>query len=506
MASTDYAYRRLVNTLGPERVARAEFDRMVYARDVGPFPRSAKMRWRLYPDFVVLPQTAEEVSTVLKLSDESGLPLVPRGGGTSWHGGSVPNRGGVLLDMRRMNAVRAIDPAGRTITVEAGATWQEVQERVEKEGLTLPVLPTNAIASTVGGAINSGVAGFGGPRNGGLLDSLVDLEVVLPDGRILHTAPPGDAGGHFASLTPLFFGAEGTLGVVTAATLRLFPKPDVTKPVAYALDDLARAARFLRAILPSGVTPYHAALMDKEHFVFEQALRKDAPEPANIVLVCLQGTKDDVADSEKTLDALAEAAHAGKLDPKASADLWERRYTVYSARRLSRGLVVAPTVIPLARLDEAVAKARDLIRKLKLNGAIQAYLVDSACAILTPYVLADETAAAGGTAMGFSKKMGDAAFELDGHPMGLGMFYVFNLRPMHGRAARYTEATKTTFDPNKKLNGGKTIEIWTKYEFPGLRHMPPGRMAIQLNVAAGLRRLKPRPDRFVRRYEAEEGS
>src|SRR6184192_2552197 len=93
MASLDYAYRRLVNTLGPERVARSEFERMVYSHDFASLPKIALLQWRLYPDFVALPQTTEEVSGVVKLSDESLLQITPRGGGTGWCGGSVPNRG-----------------------------------------------------------------------------------------------------------------------------------------------------------------------------------------------------------------------------------------------------------------------------------------------------------------------------------------------------------------------------------------------------------------------------
>src|SRR5437879_2838686 len=112
MASLDYAYRRLVNTLGPERVARSEFDRMVYSHDFASLPKVALLQWKLYPDFVALPQTTEEVAALVKLSDESLLQITPRGGGTGWCGGSVPNRGGVLIDLRKMNLVLAFVPAG----------------------------------------------------------------------------------------------------------------------------------------------------------------------------------------------------------------------------------------------------------------------------------------------------------------------------------------------------------------------------------------------------------
>ncbi len=505
MASLDYAYRRLVNTLGPERVARSEFERMVYSHDFASLPKIALLQWKLYPDFVALPQTTQEVETLVKLSDESQLQITPRGGGTSWYGGTVPNRGGVLIDMRKMNAIVGLDADARTVTVESGATWKDVEDYVESKGFALPVVPGNAIASTIGGAINSGATGLGGVRSGSLRDAIANLEVVLPDGRLLKTAPAADAGGQLANLTPLFFGAEGTLGILTKATLRVVPKPDVVKPLAYAFPDLQAGARFLRAIVDACLTPYHAVLFDRDHFVFERALRPDTPDPAPIALVAVQGTKDDTADQEKVVDAIALREKATKLATSVAEQLWRDRYNNYSARRLSRGLMVSYNLVPLAKIPEAVERAANIRDKLKLNGAVQAYLVDSTTAALAPYVLMDDTRPSGGTALGFAKRMGDAAFKMDGHPMGLGLFFVFNLRKMHGRATTMVSAVKGVFDPRKKINGGKTLEVWTKYPFPGIRAIPPPGMAFGLELAAILRRAKPTRDRFVRAYEAGKG-
>ncbi len=506
MASLDYAYRRLVNTLGPERVARSEFERMVYSHDFASLPKVALLQWKLYPDFVALPQTTEEVSALVTLSDESQLQITPRGGGTGWCGGSVPNRGGVLIDMRKMNHILALDPDGRTVTVEAGVTWKDVEDFVESKGFALPVVPTNAIGSTVGGAINSGSTGLGGLRGGSLRDAIVKLEVVLPDGSLLKTATEADAGGQLANLTPLFFGAEGTLGILTKATLRVVPKPEVSKAVSYAFPNLAAGADFLKGIVDAGLAPYHAALISREHFVFERALRPDTPDPVDLALVAVQGSRDDVADQEKALDALAAKMNGTKLPADVGDPLWRERYNNYSARRLSRGLMVSYNLVPVGRLPEAVEAAGEIRDKLKLNGAVQAHLVDATTAALMPYVLMDDTRPSGGTALGFIKRMGDAAFKMDGHPMGLGLFLVFNLRKMHGRGTTFVSVVKSVFDPRKKINGGKTIEVWTKYPWPGVRAIPPFGMAVGLELAAILRRAKPTRDRFVRAYEhAKEG-
>src|SRR5213076_2539518 len=307
-----------------------------------------------------------------------------------------------------------------------------------------------------------------------------------------------DAGGALADLTPLFFGAEGTLGIVTKAVLRIVPKPELTRPLTYSFPELPAAGRFLKAVVDTALTPYHAAVVDRDHFVFERALHSDTPEPVDLALVAVQGSKDEVADQEKALDALASKEGGAKLPPAVGDGLWRERHNNYGARRLSRGLMISYNLVPLRRLPEAVETAARIRDKLKLNGSVQAHLVDSTTAALDPYVLMDDTWPSGGTALGFVERMGDAAFKMDGHPMGLGLFLVFNLRKMHGNATSAYSAVKGVLDPRKKINGGKTFEVWTKYPWPGLRAIPPPGMAIGLEVAAILRRVKPTRDRFVR--------
>ena len=179
---------------------------------------------------------------------------------------------------------------------------------------------------------------------------------------------------------------------------------------------------------------------------------------------------------------------------------------MYGARRLSRGLVVSSNVVPTDRLAEATAEARTLLRKLKLDGAIHAALQDPTSAVLAPYVLMDDTRPSGPAALGFVKKMGDASRALGGHPMGLGLFMVFNLYKMHGRATPFMGAVKQVFDPKRKINAGKTTEVWTKFTWPIIDTIPPFAMGLGLDLAAFLRRIKPTRDRFARAYRRAGGT
>ena len=457
------------------------------------------------PRCVVLPRTTAEVASTLAWAQQHRIPVVPRGGGTGLAGGAAAIDGCMMLSLSRMNAITEIDPANEIAVAESGVVTADLDRAAAAYGLMYPPDPSSFETSTIGGNLATNAGGLRCVKYGVTRDAALGLEVVLADGRVLHTGRRTRKGVTGYDLTGLFVGSEGTLGVITAATLRLVPKPDVVKALAYTFQDTQAAAAFLGAVVDAGFQPYHIALLDRQHFVFERALRARSPEPADLVLVTLVGAKDDVADQEKALDALAPKLAAAKRPPQEAEDLWTHRFMMYSARRMSRGLIVSNNVVPLAKLGEACRVARELIRKMKLNGAVHAFPMDTASAILAPYVLMDETTPSGGTALGYVKKMGDAAFELGGHPMGLGLFMVFNLRRMHGRAAPYTAYVKSVFDPKKKINPGKTIEVWTKYHFPGLRAVPPPAMRAGLSLAAALRRIKPTQDKFVRSYEREKG-
>jgi len=497
MRALDYAHRRLVNALGPERVAAGELERMTYSHDFASLPKVALLQWRLYPDFVVLPQTTEEVCRLVELADETRLPLVPRGSGSGMVGGAVPNRGGVVVDMRRMNRILSLDPDALTLSVEAGATWREIVEFVEARGFALPVVPAGSPASTIGGAYNSGSPCFGSYRHGSLLDQVLELEVVLPDGKVIRTGAAGD-GGAYSDLKALYFGAEGTLGIVTKAVLRLVTKPEEVRAMGFAFRDLKAGVRFLQAIVDSGVVPYHVDVRDRNHFVFERAVRADGPDPADIVLAVLSGPKDEVAEQAGILDGLATGGDATKLDGEVAASLWDRRYVVYSARRVSRGLLPSHSLVPVARLEDGVAAAARLIDKLSLQGAITASLLNPVTAVLSPYVLMDDTSLLGPTSLAFAKRMGDAAFRLGGHPVGLGLLMTFNLRKMHGHATATIGSVKEVIDPDRKINGGKTIECWSRYTWPFIRTIYPRAVRLGLEVAAFLRWIKPIQDKFVR--------
>src|SRR4030042_5079265 len=216
------------------------------------------------PAIVVLPETTEQVSQIVKLAADARAPIVPRGMGSGLAAASVPfPAGGIVLCLTRMNHILEIDPQNATVRVEAGVITADLQSAVEKLGLFYPPDPSSIRHSTIGGNI---ACNAGGPRclkYGVTGDYVLGLTVVLADGRILKTGgkPIKDVTGY--DLNGLFTGSEGTLGIVTEVLLRLLTKPRHAKTPLAEFSSLNDASRTVNAILTAGIVPASLELMDQ---------------------------------------------------------------------------------------------------------------------------------------------------------------------------------------------------------------------------------------------------
>ena len=312
-----------------------------------------------------------------------------------------------------------------------------------------------------------------------------------------------DLGTSHLNLGPLFWGSEGTLGFVTRATLRLAPRPEEIRPLAYAFPTLEASVPALRAVAALPVTPYHVTLVDPSHLAFLKAVRWTAPDPAAIALVVLEGPKDEVAEGEKLVDAAVAANGGGKMAPATAKQLWDDRLYQYPTRRIAGGLVICEAVVPLSRFADALAATRDLQRRMKMEIGITAALVDANSVALYPYYLDDE--ANPPVRLGFVAKFRELAMDLDGHPMGVGLLMAFQVPAMHGNAYRYFRPVKEALDPGERMNSGKVTEIRTRFSFPGLRRIPFTAAGLGLRALARLKMITPTRDKFVRRYTEHGG-
>lgn len=278
----------------------------------------------IVPAAVVLPRSTDEVSRLLRLAADLRVPVVPRGGGTGLMGGARPVAGAIVLDLRRMRRVRRMDVVAGTATAEAGIVLQELDRRLRRRGLFLGHDPWSQPRATLGGAIGTNGLGYTGYVHGSMGDQVLGLEAVLADGTIVRTrAVPRTTTG--LDLRRLFIGTEGTLGVVTAATVKAFPKPQTQGFRAYDLPDFVSGFEAVCALYDDGLRPF---LLDYgETFPARGVPWGSEDEPPTLFLG-FAGARDLVSASWRIAGRHLRRARARLLPRREATAYWRTRHDV----------------------------------------------------------------------------------------------------------------------------------------------------------------------------------
>ncbi len=235
----DMVRSELEDIVGEQNVSVAASDRMTYGVDYFWVGRMWADRGRMppMPDWIVYPGSSEEVSKLLKVANYYKIPVHIWGGGSGSQGGALPMAGGILMDMKRMNRLIELDEVSRTITAEAGMIFQQLEWYANERGYSCQHIPSCLTCGTIGGALGHRGIGIMSTKYGKIDDMCVSMEVVLPNGDIIHTLPvPKHAAG--PDLNQIFIGSEGALGVITKATFKLFEQPESRQFRAFLFPDM----------------------------------------------------------------------------------------------------------------------------------------------------------------------------------------------------------------------------------------------------------------------------
>jgi glycolate oxidase subunit GlcD len=313
-------------------------------------------------DALALPRSAEEVAAVLAWCYEHNVALTPRGGGTGFAGGAVPLQGGVVLDLRHLNRVRSIDPALWRAEVEAGVTTAALRRRARENGLLFPPDPGAAEQSQIGGNIATNAGGPHTFKYGATGAWVTGLEAVLAPGEVVRLggAVRKDVAGY--DLRSLLVGSEGTLGIVTAAWLRLIPAPARSYPVLALYPDARAGTAAVRTILAAGVQASAIEYLDNATMALAGGpcpAELDA-EAAFAVLAEVDGDEEEEALRARgeLLDVLGDARTIyapGAAEEEQVRALWRWRAGVpYAVQAPRGGKLSEDIVVPLDRLQEAI--------------------------------------------------------------------------------------------------------------------------------------------------------
>jgi glycolate oxidase subunit GlcD len=348
---------RLAKIVGPENVITGKADCLGYSRDM-----SVHMG---VPDMVVFATSTEQVSEIMKTCSKAKVPVIPRGGGTSVTGAALPMEGGVVLNLINMNDILEVNLPDRYVRVQPGLVCAALNGALAKDNYFFPPDPGSAAIATLGGMINTNASGIRAVKYGTTRDFVMGLTVVMADGRILHTGARAPKTSSGYDLTRLFCTSEGTLGVITEATLKILPLPEYSISSRLEFPDIESAGAAVTEAITSGVPIATCEILDNVSIdVLRKAINLDVPNGVGCMLMMeLDGARSAVEADVKRVDAIGAKhkmlASRWTDDEAEKAPLWEARHKLVPAMsRLKPGYRLVPLMedfgVPLTKIPATI--------------------------------------------------------------------------------------------------------------------------------------------------------
>lgn len=489
--SQDSYVKKLEAAIGAENVKTSKMERLLYSHDLAPLPKEAQVAFNVIPDVVVRPRSAEDVAKIVQIANQDKVPITPRGASTWGLAGSTPYKGGILIDvMSGMNKILSIDEENMTITCQAGASWKQVYDAAWEKGFLLGSYPSSYPSATVAGWISTAGIGVGNYKYGSAGDNIRSMKVVIPDGTIIETGFPtlsDNMSGY--NLNRLFVGAEGTLGVICEVTFKLTPRPEVLRPLAYAYPSLDKLQEPIKDITRSRVSPLHIAWSDNNHFKFLKKVHPNAPDVGSLLLITLEGDKAVVDYEEKVIDEIAARYGGVKQSAEISQHEWDERSYEFRVREVGLGSVPMEVLVPLSSYAAMTKDLYDLMKSMKMEGAIIGIMADRNTVMFMPYYVYDaESLTKTVTSLSFNVKCGDLAYKNKGRMLGgFGLFFGSLLKDVRKEGYAVEVAIKNALDPNEVMNPGKLLGMKTRFGLP----VSAGLLGFGMSTMAAVKKIMP---------------
>ncbi len=446
----------LTDIVGEKNFTESLIDLVSYSYD------SSEHKHR--PSCGVWPESTEQISEILKLANAKKVPIIPRGAGTGLSGMAVPVKGGIVLDLNRMNKIIKISIEDRLAVVQPGVVYADLDKALAPFGFLFPPDPGSGSVCTLGGNVATNAGGVKGAKYGTTSDYVLGLEVVRADGRIMRTGSSTIKCVSGYDLTSLIVGSEGTLGVVTEITLKINPKPTASSTAVTTFETLENAGQAVTQVMSSGIIPSVMEIMDRPTIqAINQSTNLDLPEVEAMLLVETDGYTQAETDFQlsKIIKVFEqnnplEITQANSIEE--ALELWKARKSAYAAlARIQTHFVLEDVTVPMGKIAELLRGIGRIAEKYQLQIATFGHAGDGN---LHPQILYDgynpEEVVRVEEAVADLFKL---TVELNGtltgeHGIGISKAPFMNLE--HDTVEMETMRTvKQVFDPNNILNPGK---------------------------------------------------
>jgi FAD/FMN-containing dehydrogenase/NAD-dependent dihydropyrimidine dehydrogenase PreA subunit len=444
--------------IGSIRIIDRDEEKEMYSRDIGDIPPfMTKILFENQPYVVVQPGNAEEIGKVLAFANEKKVPVIPRGAASWGFGGVIPTKAGIVIDLSPFRKIGAVDLERKTVTVEAGARWSDIDIIAKKDGLCLMTYPSSKF-STVGGWISTGGYGINSFRYGHLSEQIESITVAVPTGEIRKLKPADKDFKYFIS-------AEGIFGIIVEVTLKLreVPKASFPRLLYFTTDEEAFQfiARFVKTMAAEKMAPNVVRFVCGEHlYDMNKILHASVFKEKPAVLIEFS----DLVDNEKFTRRTAADDKAEEAPRYIASYLWNERLFGMKTKRLGPTILASEIIISIDQAASFIGKAKKLGHHFGVEICIDSYILDENRALIMATFLCDSRKLKYSINMPLVSMLTQVAISLGAEPYGLGLWNAPFVNHLLNKAKKNElQALKAKVDPNGIMNPGKFFGVQSKW-------------------------------------------
>lgn len=421
------------------------------------------------PDVIVWPENAQQISSILKLANDKRIPVVPWSGGSSLEGNPVPVEGGILLAMYRMNRILKVREEDLQVVVQPGIVYDDLNNEMRRLGMFFPPAPGSADVATIGGMVANNSSGMRAVKYGVTRDYVLNVEMVLPDGKIVRIGTNAKKSTSGYDILSLVVGSEGTLGVVTEVTLRLVGFPEAIACTVAEFDEVTDAANTVYEVMRYGLGPSAIELLDTATVRVTNQQQGLSLRETPTLFVEFHGTEGGVMEQVEYLQELCEDNDCKKFEmattPEARERLWLARAEAHDSIKFShpgKVMISGDVCVPISRFADMVEFVHETSERLNLQIYAFGHAGDGNLHTETIALRADADEFSRGTQA--TDEIVQHALKMGGtvageHGIGLGKRHF--MQQEHGDSLSMMAAIKNLFDPNGIMNPGKIFPTTT---------------------------------------------
>jgi FAD/FMN-containing dehydrogenase/NAD-dependent dihydropyrimidine dehydrogenase PreA subunit len=453
---------------GDIKIIDKEEEREMYSHDIGDVPTiMTKTLFKIQPDFVVQPKSAEEIKTILEFANEKKVPVIPRGAASWGFGGVIPTNGGIVVDLSPFRKILYLNKGQKTITVEAGARWSDIDILAKKEDLCLMTYPSSKF-STVAGWIATGGYGINSFRYGHLIKQIVSMTVLTPSGESRKITPTDPDFMYFVS-------TEGEFGIIVEVNLKLRDVPKASYPHLFYFPSDSAAFEFIEKLVKNkdaqSANPDVIRFLDENHLSdVNELMHSDVFKKSAGVLVELSSSEDD----EKFLKVVAQTGNLDEAPRYVASYLWNERLFGMKTKRLGPTILASESIIPISAAAEFIKKAKKLGSNFGVEIFIDSYIIDEKMALIMANFLCDSRKTRYYIALPLQQMLTQTAVSMGAEPYGLGIWNAAFINHLYNdEKKRNLQTFKAKVDPNNIMNPGKFFGLHSKFfNIPALIFKP----------------------------------